>query len=264
MSIERFVKTLKGWTMARNNFLFLLMTVFLCSCANKDITLKNLLGPNGDGNSSEDSDEVRRDPILVQSEQSIMLENDEDDVESAASEGYEHLVHGEWANNLYFGYWDYPQYEATYSSFRFFLKKAIPKGAKVIKAFLDIRGTGSVGWNSQKHFLEISATDSKSSPQISEFSDVIGKNNGYQETQTIIRWPKQGGLDWNEQGLNRTPDLSALIQELVDKYDGLDKGSSITLWLKTSLLERSAEVMAADYGHKDFHTQLSISAEYKE
>jgi hypothetical protein len=110
----------------------------------------------------------------------------------------------------------------------------------------------------------VSATDSSDGVRPTSFADFIGQGNGVVATTATVRWPNSGALDWQDAQMT-TPDVSAVIQELVDRYGGLSAGSSVVIWLYgTADLAGNKEVILADFGHAEHNTTLNIDFEYYE
>lgn len=145
----------------------------------------------------------------------------------------------------------------TFSFFRFTLSKSIPAGASITSATLSVYGTTSVGtWGSNSDYLVIQLNDSANASQVSAASQFP---NGGGNFTTTVRWPSSGGLTWAIAGLNTTPNISSLVQTLVNKYGGLSAGSHIQVWIYSPQTGVRSEVELAEYGHANFNTHLNIS-----
>ena len=200
---------------------------------------------------------------LITGNQTLIITNNLDDVENVDTSGYYHLPDGEGGELLWCGYWYSSQNDPTFCSFRFQLVNELPEGVVITNVQLSVRGKGNLNWDSSSDHFNLSATYAKSSPQITGFDDVIGKANGYIETSNKVRWPATGGLSWVD-GQMTSPDISPVIQELVDNFNGLNVGDSVTIWLHAPPTSGNSEVQLADLGHAEHSTSLVISYEYYE
>lgn len=231
-------------------YLFFLSLTILSSCLETGELAGHI---TVDGRSAGGSSST----VTIQGSQLLTITNNLNDVENTISGGLEHLIDGEGGEELYCGYWAGTQNDPTYCSFRFNLGLSIPDGATITSATLSVRGKSDVNWVPGTDYLQISATDVSNAAQISGINDVIGKLNGNIETTNIVRWPASGGLTWTDSQMV-TPDIKDVIQELVDKYNGLDSGDAVILWLYSPNIGGNKEVTIADFGHADHSTSLQI------
>jgi hypothetical protein len=56
-----------------------------------------------------------------------------------------------------------------------------------------------------------------------------------------VRWPEELGLAWQHPGPNSTPDLSPLLQALVDEYGGLEAGAHVQFWIAIDVVDGLGE-----------------------
>ncbi len=196
---------------------------------------------------------LKSNPIM-----NLSIDSDIDDGEiDESSSGF--LPDGEINETVYVGNWSGV---STWGYFRFRLSSDIPKNSTVKSVIFRTRGVGVLFWNSPLHFLNIYMNDSDDAPQVTTYNDRISGINGNVATINSVRWPSTGGLNWNQAGENTSPNLSLLLQELVDKNDGLSKDNHIQLWINSPNFGVDAEVLIADRGNSDFDTTLEVTWEY--
>ena len=154
---------------------------------------------------------------------------------------------GSWSSNY------------VYGINRFTLTQAIPAGATITNASMQVYGIGDSGWNSAGGgYLHIMVSDYADAPQVTTFQDGPGGTNNRAFSSTV-RWPFAGNMFWTTSGLNTTVDLSVLIQFLVNKYGGLANGAHIQVWTYSDEPAVNKEVNYAGFSHASFATQLSIT-----
>lgn len=158
----------------------------------------------------------------------------------------------------------------VWGSLRFRIPTAIPAGATITSANFSMYGTDAYYWTNGSDYLHVLANDSNDAPQVAAADDVPGGASGYYFTSSpgatsgganvIVRWPTAGGLTWNSGGsLNIGPDVSSLIQFLVDKYGGLSANSHIQFWVYSQVnIPAGPEVRMADYGHPTLSAPMLI------
>lgn len=147
----------------------------------------------------------------------------------------------------------------VWGGLRFQLSSAIPSGATITSASISVFGDGREGWDDSNDYLTIIANDSADAPQVASQNDRPDGPNAYYfsappgnvtgGSNTEVRWPSVGGLAWNDALLNISPDISPLIQFLVNKHNGLASGASVQLWVHLPIYGFNHEVAYADYGH---------------
>jgi len=69
---------------------------------------------------------------------------------------------------------------------------------------------------------------------------------GRELTTAGVRWPVKGGLNWLLDAYNVSPDLEAIVQELVDGHNGLAAASHLQFWLRGGQ-QVNAEVTSPDF-----------------
>lgn len=187
--------------------------------------------------------------------QSLTITNDNDDGEIWTA-GPLFDYNGEFGTILYSGVY---QNTPLFTFVRFALTKAIPAGATVTSATLNVRGVDFYGWHALAFYLKIQANDSADAAQVTSINDYPGGSSGFAFTSNV-NWPTAGYLDsWNSSGMNASPDLKSIIQFLVNKYGGLASGAHVQLWLYSDQSGIDAEAGFADYGAPDFNTTLDIN-----
>lgn len=152
----------------------------------------------------------------------------------------------------------------VWGAFRFRLQSAIPAGATITSANFSMYGTGDSHFTNGSDYLHILANDSNDASQITGLGDAPGGASGNYFTSSpgvtsgganvIVRWPSSGGLVWNTAGgLNIGPDVSSLVQFLVNKYGGLAMNSHIQFWVYSQVNHPTGpEVQLADYNDPTF------------
>lgn len=143
------------------------------------------------------------------------------------------LPSGEMAVGLsYLG--EYPAGEPYWGYFRFQLPRALPIGTVVLGAVLTIDGHAVYQWDPQTAALRVWAESSHDAPQVEGLASLPGEGL-VTLTDASARWPAMGGLIWSIDGSNPSPDLSPLLQELVDA-GGLLAGGSVQFWVAADAL----------------------------
>jgi hypothetical protein len=155
------------------------------------------------------------------------------------------LVNGE-SGTILSGYWGGPN--ATWAFFRFELDQALPAGAVVTGASLELWGVDMHGsWDPASDALEVLFEDA------ADVSSAAGKKEdapflvgGRPVVNAKVRWPTAGGLAWQLNQYHATPNLKTPIQELVNKYGGLAQNAHLQLWI------RGVQAKQAEVGTHDF------------
>lgn len=169
-------------------------------------------------------------------------------------------IDGEGGDQVFFGNWHTNGSRKMWVYLNFTLTKEIPAGSNVNSAYLTIGGDGRYQWDMNNYYANIYIQDSADAAIASEFNDTIGEANG-NVSLASISWGQTNGLQW--QGLNTTPNISSLIQSLVDKYDGLASGAKIQIWISTPSFGLASQLIYADYGHPNHFTELNIDWSYQ-
>ena len=146
---------------------------------------------------------------------------------------------GEWTpSNQYYNY------------FRFTLTNALPAGSVISNAKLEVNGLTHFNWSSS-YALRIFIQDSANAPQVDNANDYPGDAGGTELLGSNVRWPASGGLTWNYPEVNNgSPNLSSLVQALVDKYNGLSAGASIQFWIGIDQTQAGGHSVAyEEYSH---------------
>lgn len=183
-----------------------------------------------------------------------------------------------WLTNLYFNgktggsdmYMGADNNVPVWGSLRFRLQAAIPAGATITSANFSVYGTDSFYFTNSVDYLHVLANDSSDAPQVTTYEDAPGGATGYYFTSApgatsaganvIIRWPTAGGLTWDQgAGLNIGPDISPLIQFLVNKYGGLNANAHVQFWIYSQVNHIAGpEVGIADYNHPTLPAPMLI------
>jgi hypothetical protein len=161
--------------------------------------------------------------------------------------GYSLLRDGE-ASGAYLG--EFPTGFAYPGYFRFQLADGIPAGATIRSAQISLFGTGVYEWNPESHALRIEIEDSADAPQVADAWSYPYDANPLSVPllPTTVRWPPQGGLVWQSDARNESPDIAELLQDLVDAHGGLPSGAHLQMWIaKAPPLDGAGEVNFVDY-----------------
>jgi hypothetical protein len=127
-------------------------------------------------------------------------------------------------------------YYAAY--FRFQLPEALPAGADVVDARLQLHAGPSVtyDWNSAIYAVGVRIEDTDDAPVVGSratFPVQLGNpvpGEGVDILDEMVRWPDAGGLTWDP-AVNESPDLAGLVEALLAARGGLAAGAHIQLWL---------------------------------
>jgi hypothetical protein len=138
-----------------------------------------------------------------------------------------------------------------YGSFRFQLPSAIPTGSTIgAGTKIEIYGTSTWSWGAS-YYAEIYAQQSSNAGQQSGTAVPT-------LTSTSVRWPASGGLTWSTSAWNER-DITAIIQELIDDYGGLESSAYITILVRGNSSFTDGEIGFEDYSHAStHHARLTI------
>ncbi len=176
--------------------------------------------------------------------QRLRIAEDLDDGEITAGVVF---ADGEEGESLFIGWWTD---QASWGYFRFQLTDAIPAGSVVEAAELSLHGVmvNDSQWDAARHWVVLGGEDTGDSARVTAVDHVPGEARA--ATPELVRWPATGTLAWAFDGWNVSPDLSAMVQGLVDRHGGLRAGASIQLWMRAGLDDPSNhEVQVADFGN---------------
>ncbi len=127
---------------------------------------------------------------------------------------------GHWNNYLLYGY------------FRFALPQALPSNATIGKVTLSLWGIDVSGdWVSGNAFLKVSIEDVADAMVVGTTDRRPGGKSPVNLAVRTVRWPATGGLNWNLNTWNDSPNLGAMIQHLVDSRSGLAMGNYVQFWI---------------------------------
>ena len=142
-------------------------------------------------------------------------------------------------------------FSLKFSAFMRFPNVAIPKDAKITKAYITVVPTFT---NQSGPLMKITATD-QSNPTIpKDYSDYSNRLR----TKASVDWDAS---NWNEGVSVNSPDISSVIQELVDSYDYLT-GAPILFFLDDADTEmRTKSQLFAAYEHTE-HEPAKLHIEY--
>ena len=145
---------------------------------------------------------------------------------------------------IYIGYWNGAP---TFGIFRF-QAGAILGGVNVGKVVLSLWGSHRMdGWDNAKHALTISIENSADpTPVTSELDDPMKSKK--RTLLGAVRWPPSGGLTWNVNAYNRSPDLRSLIKMLIATQGGLKAKAHVQFWVRGAFSSGVAEVTTPAFG----------------
>jgi hypothetical protein len=186
----------------------------------------------------------------VASKQQLAITTAIDDGECDHGDVY--LPDGELAGpdpvGLYAGWWSG---DFTWVYLRFSLTASIPGGASITAAELAMWGiaapVANASWNPATHALRVFAEDASDAQAVTSNKDCPSGAKPRPMTTTKVRWPAAGGLAWKVDGYNTITTLAPAIQELVDRYDGLQAGAHLQLWIRSDFANTNAEVVSQDF-----------------
>lgn len=138
----------------------------------------------------------------------------------------------------YMGYWGGAP---TWAFVRYALPASLPSGAHVLDARLHLTGTGVAGLVPVEDALALVGEDSPDAPMLVSSTAVPGR--GLPGTMAVVRWAAIGNWAIGE---NVSPDLSPILQELVDRHGGLASGAHVVLWLDGAGYTLDGEVAFQD------------------
>lgn len=176
-------------------------------------------------------------------------------------------VKGERSNLLYMGSYNIAEWGGlggglTPSVFRFTLSHDIPAGATITSAALSLYGLDVWDWDNTTDALSIALEFSDDAAPITSSADMPLAVGGRDLLTATARWPESGGLVWQHPGWNTSPNLAALLQELVDTLGGLNAGAHVQLYVYGAVSNVNSEVAVEDSSHSGDHAAtLTIVAE---
>ena len=146
------------------------------------------------------------------------------------------------------GYWGSG---STWGYHRFALTQAIPAGAQVKAAVLELFGHDTQQWDTATEALEIRAEKTADALEVTSSTKQPFIPGGPPVTVTAARWPASGGLAWTVGGYNSSSDLSSVLQEVVNAQGGLAQGAHVQLWVRGAQIT-DGEVTSYAYGTPGF------------
>lgn len=139
----------------------------------------------------------------------------------------------------------------SYCYFRFRLDRAISADGDIAPIFLRLYGADTYYWDPSSQALQIRAELSPDAARIESIDDAPIRG-GRALTETELRWPASGGLDWRVGDWNDSPDLTPLLREVAAVHDGLASGAHIQFFLYRDIPPSvRGEVAAQDSSHPD-------------
>jgi hypothetical protein len=160
---------------------------------------------------------------------------------------------GETQGDICIGTWSG---QSVWGYFRFGISQAIPAGATIVSATLELWGHSAYTysgwqWNPSTHALEVYAEKAATAQPITGVSDAPFAPQGRPVTTATVRWPNTGGLAWLPAQYNTSPSLTPVLQELVSSQGGLGAGHHLQLWVRGAQLTQG-EVATTAYGTPGF------------
>lgn len=135
-----------------------------------------------------------------------------------------------------------------------FLGITIPAGAIITNAYIRFKSYGGKTVDGVK--LLISAQQSNAADAFSTSGNFTGRTL----TTAAVAW--EFDTDWGSNTKHDTPDISSVIQELVDDYSGLSS-ANIVIFVKNNGSSTNAVRAAASYDHATY-TEPYLYIEYTE
>lgn len=113
--------------------------------------------------------------------------------------------------------------------FRFILPSAIPSGATITSATIELQGTDQFAWVDGTDDLIIRATDSGNAAAPTTLGQRPSYLGGSTSTTTAtVTW---SNVTWATSGANTSPSFATVIQELVTDNGGLASSAGIVVWV---------------------------------
>lgn len=130
---------------------------------------------------------------------------------------------------------EFPLGEPYFGYFRFALPQAIAADTLVQSVVLELHGWTTYQWSAEQDALLVFIEISADAAQVAG-ADAFPLTGKTLLAKEFIRWPSKGGLEWDIDGPNLSPDLSPLLQALVDNYGGLESGAHVQFWVRKAEL----------------------------
>lgn len=148
--------------------------------------------------------------------------------------------------------------DPTWGFHRFALSQAIPQGAVISQATLELYGVTTWNW-SPGEALEIRAEQAADAQVVTSEADEPFQPKGRTVTLATVRWPASGGLAWTINGYNSSTNLASVLQDVVNTQGGLAQGAHVQLWVRGAQTS-VGEVASPAYGTPGFKpARLTIS-----
>jgi hypothetical protein len=138
--------------------------------------------------------------------------------------------------------------DTAWGYYRFRLVAAIPAGANVVDARIELRAAAASGWSETAHQLLVMAEDTANAAVVTSFEErPDGPVPGFVRFSTgaTVRW-NPAGLPWPIGATVTSPNIRTAIQELVDRYGGLAQNAFVQIWIRGDGFDVDATVSAAD------------------
>ncbi len=161
---------------------------------------------------------------------------------------------GEHSNTLFMGSYNVAEWGGlggglTPSAFRFTLSHDIPAGSTIVDTTLALYGWDVWDWDNSTDALQIALELSDDAEQVTGLVDMPLAVGGRDLLPTTARWPETGGLAWQYPGWNESPNLAAVLQELVDTVGGLQAGAHLQVYVYGATANINSEVVVTDSSH---------------
>lgn len=154
--------------------------------------------------------------------------------------------------------------DSVWGYFRFELSQAIPAGASITGATLELWGHPNYtyvnwDWQPSTHALEVYAEKAVTAPPITKGTEAPFLPMGRPVTTAIVRWPSSGGLAWLPSQWHTSPSLAPVLQEVLNSKGSLAAGNHLQLWVRGAQLAQG-EVATVAYGIPGFKPpRLTVS-----
>jgi hypothetical protein len=125
-----------------------------------------------------------------------------------------------------------------YYGYMRFLVPALPPGAAVHNVVLELSGHDAYDWDG--HALRVWIERSVHPDAIVGTSQYPGPD-GVTLSDVSVRWPDDGPLVWKQLDRNESPDLSGLMQSLIDEHGEWTTDGYMQFWIGDDMVDGSGE-----------------------
>lgn len=121
----------------------------------------------------------------------------------------------------------------TWGYFRFRLPEGLSSG-RLVEARLSLWGWETVltDWDPAVLPVHVLLEDADDAPVVTDGEEHPEGASARPVLPTSVRWPATGGLDWQVDAWNVSPDLSGLLNDVAGTRGDLAPGAHVQLWLR--------------------------------